>query len=96
MKMVNMHHMKDKVYISFALQSNEWPDERQWPLGIWDYVYSKTTSSHLCSKCIKVPLRSDEKEFWNYQSAKLLSDSLLSMATYVHQLATRSVGANIC
>ena len=38
-----------------VLQANEWPDDRQWPLHTWDYVYSKTTSSHLCSRCIKSP-----------------------------------------
>ena len=30
-------------------------DEQQLSLHIWDCVYSKTTSSHLSSKCIKSP-----------------------------------------
>ena len=33
----------------------EWPDEQQWPLHTWDYVYSKISSSHLSSKYIKSP-----------------------------------------
>ena len=37
-------------------QAKEWPDEQQWPLHTWDYVYSKTTSSYFCSKCIKSPI----------------------------------------
>ena len=44
----------------------------------------------------KVPLSNDKKEYGDYQSAKSISDFLLTVATYVRWLATRSLGVAYC